>query len=226
MSSCRHLFHSSLMLLLTSCITIIFNAAGMAFTNNFHLNIKPKHPYATNMSTIGRCFLEATKRRKRRRQRNGRDGIAATIGEEHASFESPAPSQRLNLNHLTDFNLAPASQIAYFYLHKMIGLSEEVMWKITLERSSILGLTTANLEEKVNLLRSKMDLSEEDLYGVPCMMIRTLITQHSIVSRGPSTRRKGSRFQISNAVLSVQNSLLVSLLLDHFSGHRDCARVI
>jgi hypothetical protein len=190
------------------------------------------------MSTIGRCFLEVTKRRKRRRQRNGRDGIAATIGEEHASFVSPAPSQRLNLNHLTDsedailselmgdFNLAPASQIAYFYLHKMIGLSEEVMWKITLERSSILGLTTANLEEKVNLLRSKMDLSEEDLYGVPCMMIRTLITQHSIVSRGPSTRRKGSRFQISNAVLSVQNSLLVSLLLDHFSGHRDCARVI
>jgi mTERF domain-containing protein len=62
-----------------------------------------------------------------------------------------------------DYNLAPASQIAYFYLHKTIGLSEEVMWKITLERSSILGLTTANLEEKVNLLRFKMDLSEEDL---------------------------------------------------------------
>jgi hypothetical protein len=108
-------------------------------------------------------------------ERNDLDGIAASIGEEHASFESPAPSQKLNLNHLTesedtilselmgDFNLAPASQIAYFYLHKTIGLSEEVMWKITLERSSILGLTTANLEEKVNLLRFKMDLSEEDL---------------------------------------------------------------
>jgi len=141
------------------------------------------------MSTIGRCFLEATKMRKRRRQRNGRDGIAATIGEEHASFESPAPSQRLNLNHLTDFNLAPASQIAYFYLHKTIGLSEEVMWRITLERSSILGLTTANLEEKVKLLRSKMDLCYSKRYTCSTMFLQCILTACVTRNRGASMVR-------------------------------------
>jgi hypothetical protein len=64
---------------------------------------------------------------------------------------------------MENFTLAPASQIAYFYLHNSLGLSEDTMWKITLEYGSILGLTSLNLERKVNLLKRTMNLSKEDL---------------------------------------------------------------
>ena len=49
--------------------------------------------------------------------------------------------------------LAPASQIAYFYLQSL-GLSEETMWKITTDAGSILGLTVPNLKNKVDFLQS------------------------------------------------------------------------
>jgi mTERF domain-containing protein len=53
--------------------------------------------------------------------------------------------------------------IAYYYLQKTIGLSEETMWKITLEAGSVLGMTPRNLEKKVSVLRRTMDLSDEDI---------------------------------------------------------------
>jgi mTERF domain-containing protein len=53
--------------------------------------------------------------------------------------------------------------IAYFYLRNTIGLSEETMWKVTLESGSILGMTPRNLEKKVSLLRRTMNLSDEDV---------------------------------------------------------------
>ena len=53
--------------------------------------------------------------------------------------------------------------IAYYYLRNTIGLSEEIMWKVTLESGSILGMTPRNLEKKVSLLRRTMNLSDEDI---------------------------------------------------------------
>lgn len=53
--------------------------------------------------------------------------------------------------------------IAYYYLRNTIGLDEDVMWKITLEAGSLLGMTPRNLEKKVSLLRRTMDLSDEDV---------------------------------------------------------------
>jgi mTERF domain-containing protein len=53
--------------------------------------------------------------------------------------------------------------IAYFYLRNTVGLSEEAMWKVTLESCSILGMTPRNLEKKVSLLRRTMNLSDEDV---------------------------------------------------------------
>ena len=53
--------------------------------------------------------------------------------------------------------------IAYYYLQKTIGLSEETMWKITLEAGSVLGMTPRNLEKKVSLLRRTMDLSDDNV---------------------------------------------------------------
>ncbi|KAL7446106.1 hypothetical protein ACHAXH_008718 [Discostella pseudostelligera] len=56
-----------------------------------------------------------------------------------------------------------APDIAYFYLQNTLGLSEEAMWKVTLESESILGMTPRNLEKKVSLLRRTMNLSDEDV---------------------------------------------------------------
>lgn len=43
-----------------------------------------------------------------------------------------------------------APDIAYFYLQNTLGLSEEAMWRVTLESESILGMTPRNLEKKVS----------------------------------------------------------------------------
>jgi len=53
--------------------------------------------------------------------------------------------------------------IAYFYLRDTLGLSEETMWKITLDAGSLLGMTPRNLDKKVSLLRRTMNLSDEDV---------------------------------------------------------------
>jgi len=76
-------------------------------------------------------------------------------------------------------HLAPASEIAYFYLQNTIGLPEETMWKITNEAGSVLGFSVANLEKKISLLRRTMNLSDDD--------VRTIITkQPSILHMSPN----------------------------------------
>jgi mTERF domain-containing protein len=67
----------------------------------------------------------------------------------------------LNLGINSTQTLVP--DIAYFYLRNTIGLSEETMWKVTLESGSILGMTPRNLEKKISLLRRTMNLSDEDV---------------------------------------------------------------
>ena len=80
---------------------------------------------------------------------------------------------------LSNLQLAPASEIAYFYLQNKIGIPEEVMWKITYEAGSILGFTVLNLEKKISLLKRLMDLNDED--------VRTIITkQPSILHLSPN----------------------------------------
>lgn len=55
------------------------------------------------------------------------------------------------------------SQVAYFYLRNEIGLSEDAMWKITVEASSALGMTAGTIRGKIDVLRSTMDLSDDDI---------------------------------------------------------------
>lgn len=47
---------------------------------------------------------------------------------------------------LSNLQLAPASEIAYFYLQNTLGLEPEVMWKITNTAGSVLGFTVQNRE--------------------------------------------------------------------------------
>jgi len=67
-----------------------------------------------------------------------------------------------------DIRLAPASEIAYFFLQNTIGLSEELMWRITTKYGSILGFTVLNLKQKISLLRRTMNLSDDDVRTIIC----------------------------------------------------------
>ena len=94
---------------------------------------------------------------------------------------------------LSNLQLAPASEIAYFYLQNKIGISEEVMWKITYEAGSILGFTVLNLEKKISLLKRLMSLSDED--------VRTIITKQ------PSILHMSANKNISPKILFLVRSL-------------------
>lgn len=63
---------------------------------------------------------------------------------------------------LSDLN-AMSSDLSYFYLRDELGLSEDTMWKITNEAGSVLGLKASTLREKVEVLRTSMNLSDEDV---------------------------------------------------------------
>ena len=67
---------------------------------------------------------------------------------------------------LSNVQLAPASEIAYFYLQNTIGLSTETMWKITNDAGSVLGFTVANLETKISLMKRLMNLTDEDVRDI------------------------------------------------------------
>lgn len=59
--------------------------------------------------------------------------------------------------------LMPSNEIAYFYLTNELGLDDDVMWKITLEYSSVLGFRVSTLQKKVSFLRNEMDLDDDDV---------------------------------------------------------------
>ncbi|KAL3826325.1 hypothetical protein ACHAXA_003649 [Cyclostephanos tholiformis] len=86
--------------------------------------------------------------------------IQKDMNDEHGSMIYPTDTL-FNIGINSTQTLVP--DIAYFYLRNTIGLSEETMWKITLESGSILGMTPLNLEKKVSLLRRTMNLSDEDV---------------------------------------------------------------
>jgi len=70
-----------------------------------------------------------------------------------------------NISPMEMLKLAPASQIAYFYLQSL-GLSEDTMWKITTDAGPILGLTVPNLQNKIHFLQTKLGLSDDDIISI------------------------------------------------------------
>lgn len=60
-------------------------------------------------------------------------------------------------------HLAPASEIAYFYLKNTVGLTEEAMWRLMQKSGSILGLSVPTLQRKISLLTKSMKLTDEDV---------------------------------------------------------------
>ena len=68
---------------------------------------------------------------------------------------------------LNDLDLtALSSKVSYFYLHHELGLSEDIMWKITHDAASVLGMTANNIRQKVQVLQFAMDLSIDDIKSI------------------------------------------------------------
>ena len=97
---------------------------------------------------------------------------------------------------LSNLQLAPASEIAYFYLQNTLGLEPEVMWKITNTAGSVLGFTVQNLEQKIQLLRRMMNLSDEDV--------------RQIITKQPSILHMSANRNISPTVLFLVRGLDLS----------------
>lgn len=80
-----------------------------------------------------------------------------------------------------------SSNLSYFYLKNEIGLSEDVMWKITCDAGSVLRMTAAKIRHKVDVLRGLLDLSDDN--------IRT------IIERQPSVLQLSPEKNISPTIL-------------------------
>ena len=88
---------------------------------------------------------------------------------------------------LNSLNLAPASEIAYFYLKNEIGIPEYEMFRIIDKAGLVLGFSVANLREKVGVLRELLNLKDDD-------DMRTIIVKHpSILHLGAKGRRSNLR---------------------------------
>ena len=55
------------------------------------------------------------------------------------------------------------SDLSYFYLRDELGISEDVMWKITNDAPSVLGLKAKNVRNKVHVLQSLVGFSDEEI---------------------------------------------------------------
>eukprot|EP00557_Chaetoceros_sp_GSL56_P012899 CAMPEP_0176482726 /NCGR_PEP_ID=MMETSP0200_2-20121128/3531_1 /TAXON_ID=947934 /ORGANISM="Chaetoceros sp., Strain GSL56" /LENGTH=656 /DNA_ID=CAMNT_0017879065 /DNA_START=91 /DNA_END=2061 /DNA_ORIENTATION=+ len=81
---------------------------------------------------------------------------------------------------ITGMHIAPASEIAYFYLQDTIGLGPDIMWKISNDAGSVLGFTVKNLEQKISLLTRMMNLSQDD--------VKEIITKQPSILHMSATR--------------------------------------
>lgn len=72
-------------------------------------------------------------------------------------------SSPLTLGQLSE---AFAANVSYFYLKNELGLSDTAMWRVTFEASSALGMTTATVRHKINVLREMMGLSDDDVRNI------------------------------------------------------------
>lgn len=59
-----------------------------------------------------------------------------------------------------------SSNVSYFYLRHEIGLSEQAMWRVAFDASSVLGMTTDTIRKKIEVLSENMNLSKDDLRSI------------------------------------------------------------
>jgi mTERF domain-containing protein, mitochondrial len=69
-------------------------------------------------------------------------------------------AQPLTLDQLSE---TFATNVSYFYLKNELKLSDTAMWRITYEASSALGISTAVIRHKIDVLRDTMGLSDDDV---------------------------------------------------------------
>ncbi|KAG7340826.1 mitochondrial transcription termination factor (mTERF) family protein [Nitzschia inconspicua] len=86
--------------------------------------------------------------------------------------------------------------LSYFYLRDELGLSEDIMWKITLNAPSVLGLKAETVRNKVQVLQSLMGLSDEEI--------------RHVVSVQPTILQLSAKKNISPTVLYLQRQLDLS----------------
>ncbi|KAG7373519.1 mitochondrial transcription termination factor (mTERF) family protein [Nitzschia inconspicua] len=86
--------------------------------------------------------------------------------------------------------------LSYFYLRDELGLSEDIMWKITLNAPSVLGLKAETVRNKVKVLQSLMGLSDEEI--------------RHVVSVQPTILQLSAKKNISPTVLYLQRQLDLS----------------
>lgn len=110
--------------------------------------------------------------------------------------------QNIGLN----FTQSLVPDIAYYYLQNTIGLSEETMWKITLEAGSVLGMTPRNLEKKISLLRRTMNLSDED--------IRIILSKQPAILHYSAERNLGTTIIFLVRALDLSKQELRTMVLD------------
>jgi mTERF domain-containing protein len=95
----------------------------------------------------------------------------ATRNENGGVAPSTWSKQRLGAKGSTDMGASQStvsldvtsSNLSYFYLRDGLGLSEDVMWKITTKAPSVLGFKAANIREKVRVLKSIVGLTDDEL---------------------------------------------------------------
>jgi hypothetical protein len=109
--------------------------------------------------------------------------------DESGTFDAFAALPKINLDEFR----AASTNVSYFYLQNELGLSEEVMWKITFEAGSVLGMTVANVRRKVDVLRENMNLSDDDL--------------RTIIGRQPTILQLSADKNISPTILFLVRAL-------------------
>jgi len=86
-----------------------------------------------------------------------------------------------------------SSNVSYFYLRHEIGLSEQAMWRIAFDASSVLGMTTDTIRKKVEVLSENMNLSKDDL--------------RSIIERQPTILQLSAEKNIAPSILFLVRAL-------------------
>jgi hypothetical protein len=122
-------------------------------------------------------------------EEEGEESIVINDDEDESETFDLAAFPKIDLDEFR----AASTNVSYFYLQNELGLSEEAMWKITFEAGSVLGMTTANIRRKVDVLRDNMNLSDNDL--------------RTIIGRQPTILQLSADKNISPTILFLVRAL-------------------
>lgn len=89
------------------------------------------------------------------------DDAYVTVSTSEVPFNSSLPV--ISLDNIDLLVESSTTNIAYFYLKNEIGMTEEAMWKITLDAGQVLGMTADTLRRKVDLIRRTLNLSDDNV---------------------------------------------------------------